>query len=66
MVKKFFENVNWKDATKGGLIVLGTQVVGYGLYYIGKKTVAYIKAAHAAGKQELAQIQAETKPEEVK
>lgn len=50
----------------GAVGTVGTYFAGKGIKCLWNKTTAYIKAAHAAGKQELAQTQAETKPEEVK
>lgn len=59
-------NVDMKSAGYGAVATLAVESIVVGLWYLGKKTVAYVKAAHAAGKQELAnQDKAEeAKPEQ--
>jgi hypothetical protein len=65
-VKFLGTEVDVKSAGIGAAVTLVTGVVVTGAIVGIKKGWAYIKAAHKAGKQELAQTQAETKPEEMK
>lgn len=46
-------NVDVKSAGIGAGATLVVELTAVSLWYLGKKTVAYVKAAHAAGKQEL-------------